>query len=107
MAPIVQDISREIKTDSGLLVKKAIPWDSLLIIRENLLNSFIGYYLSKFNYIPEIDKIESIAKIISYNVFQMDGLKYTLPVVEKIRSKKLDVQLSFFGEEVYFNKVYY
>lgn len=72
--------------------------DSLLIARENLLNSFIDYYVAKFNYTPEMDKIESIARIISYNVFQMDGLKYTLPVAEKIRTKKLDVQLSFFGD---------
>ena len=72
--------------------------DSLLIARENLLNGFIDYYVAKFNYTPEMDKIESIARIISYNVFQMDGLKYTLPVAEKIRSKKLDVQLSIFGD---------
>ena len=72
--------------------------DSLLIARENLLNSFIDYYVAKFNHIPEIDRIESIARIISYNVFQMDGLKYTIPIVEKIRAKKLDVQLSFLEE---------
>lgn len=72
--------------------------DSLLIARENLLNGFIDYYVAKFNYTPEMDKVESIARIISYNVFQMDGLKYTLPVAEKIRSKKLDVQLSIFGD---------
>ena len=72
--------------------------DSLLIARENLLNSFIDYYVAKFNHTPEMDKIESIARIISYNVFQMDGLKYCLPIVEKTRFKKLDVQLSIFGD---------
>ena len=72
--------------------------DSLLIARQNLFNSFIDYYVAKFNQVPAMDKIESIARIISYNVFQMDGIKYTLPVAEKIRSKKLDVQLSIFGD---------
>lgn len=28
----------------------------------------------------------------------MDGLKYTLPILEKIRTKKFDVQLNFLGE---------
>ena len=73
--------------------------DSLLIARENLLNSFIDYYVVKFKHIPQAEKIEAIARIISYNIFQMDGLKYIIPMVEKIRSKKLDVQLNFFGEE--------
>lgn len=72
--------------------------DSLLIARENLLNSFIDYYVAKFNHMPGLDKIEDIAIIISYNVFQMDGLKYILPMPEKIRVKEFDVQLSFFGD---------
>ena len=71
--------------------------DSLLIARENLLNSFIDYYVAKFNHTPEIDKIEAIAKIISYNVFQMDGIKYTVPMSVKIIAKRQDVQLSLFG----------
>lgn len=71
--------------------------DSLLIARENLLNSFIDYYVAKFNHIPEVDKLEAIARVISYNVFQMDGLKYSIPIAEKIRYKELDLQLSFFG----------
>lgn len=72
--------------------------DSLLIARENLLNSFIDYYVAKFNHMPGLNKIEDIAIIISYNVFQMDGLKYILPMPEKIRVKEFDVQLSFFGD---------
>lgn len=72
--------------------------DSLLIARENLFNSFIDYYVAKFNYIPEPDKMEAIARIISYNVFQMDGLKYNLPIAKKIRIKESDIQLSIFGD---------
>lgn len=72
--------------------------DSLLIARENLLNSFIDYYVDKFSNVPKNDKIEAIAKIISYNIFQMDGLKYTVPILEKIKVEKTDVQLSFFTD---------
>ena len=71
--------------------------DSLLIARENLLNSFIDYYVAKFNHVPEIDKMEAVARIISYNVFQMDGLKYNVPMPLKIITKRRDVQLSFLG----------
>jgi type II restriction enzyme len=73
--------------------------DSLLIARENLLNSFIDYYVAKFIHIPETYKIEAIATIISYNVFQMNGLKYTVPIPEKFISIKQDVQLNFFGNK--------
>ncbi|MGO1372540.1 MAG: Eco57I restriction-modification methylase domain-containing protein [Senegalia sp. (in: firmicutes)] len=71
--------------------------DSLLIARENLLNSFIDYYIDKFNYHPAFEKVEEIAKVISYNIFQMNGLKYTVPMPEKIITKKQDVQIDFFG----------
>lgn len=75
--------------------------DSLLIARESLLNSFIDYYVAKFSHLPEINKIENIAEIISYNVFQMDGLRYRIPIIGKIRTKEVDVQLSFFeGAEI-------
>jgi hypothetical protein len=50
--------------------------DSLLIARENLLYSFLDYYVAKFNKQPEIKLQKEIAKIISYNIFQMDGLNY-------------------------------
>lgn len=57
--------------------------DSLLIARENLLNTFIDYYDAKFNQKPSIELQKKIAKIISYNVFQMDGLKFTVPYTEE------------------------
>lgn len=72
--------------------------DSLLIARENLLNSFIDYYVAKFNNQPLFEKLKEIARVISYNIFQMNGLKYTIPMPEKIRTKKLDVQLNFLGD---------
>lgn len=72
--------------------------DSLLIARENLLYTFIDYYLDKFNAMPDMKNVEEVAKIISYNVFQMDGLNCTIPLSEEIEIKNLGTQLSLFGD---------
>jgi len=57
--------------------------DSLLLARENLLYTYRDYYAAKWNKEPLYGLFEEIAKIISYNVFQMDGLKYIIPLTEK------------------------
>ena len=57
--------------------------DSLLIARENLLYTYRDYYFDKWHEEPLYGLFEEIAKIISYNVFQMDGLKYIIPLTEK------------------------
>lgn len=48
--------------------------DSLLIARENLLYTFMDYYYEKWMEKPRIKLIKQIAEIISYNVFQMNGI---------------------------------
>ncbi len=53
--------------------------DSLLIARENLLYTFIDYYKDRFNKFPQITKLKEIATIISWNLWQMDGLKGVVP----------------------------
>lgn len=53
--------------------------DSLLIARENLLFSFIDYYTDRFNIPPVKEYLMIIAKILSWNIWQMDGLKYVIP----------------------------
>lgn len=72
--------------------------DSLLLARENLLYTFIDYYEAKFGKSPSIEQQKEIAKIISYNVFQMDGLKYTVPYTEQDLESADSVQLNLFGE---------
>ena len=59
----------------------AFEWqgDSLLIARENMLFTFIDYYLDRFEHFPIKEYLLEIAKILSWNVFQMDGLKYVIP----------------------------
>ncbi len=72
--------------------------DSLLLARENLLYTYRDYYLAKWDKYPTYGLIENIAKIISYNVFQMDGLTYTIPLTEKKEEAKQS-QLSLFDFE--------
>ncbi len=72
--------------------------DSLLLARENLLYTFIDFYEAKFGKSPSTEQQKEIAKIISYNVFQMDGLKYTVPFTEKELESEEAIQLNLFGE---------
>lgn len=53
--------------------------DNLLIARESMLASFIEYYQAKFGKQPVLRSIKYIAYIISWNVWQMDGLKGVVP----------------------------
>lgn len=69
--------------------------DSLLLARENLLYTYRDYYIEKWSELPIYGLFEDIAKIISYNVFQMDGLTYTIPLSEK-RERVQNYQLSLF-----------
>lgn len=58
--------------------------DNLLIARENLLFTFIDYYKDKFKEEPSNEFLKDIANIITYNIFQMDGLKYEEPTIISI-----------------------
>lgn len=53
--------------------------DNLLLARENLLMSFFDYYEDRFGKEPSIEDVKEIAEIISWNIFQMDGLKFVIP----------------------------
>lgn len=57
--------------------------DSLLLARENLLYTYRDYYYDKWSEEPLYGLFEDIAEIISYNIFQMDGLKYIIPLSAK------------------------
>lgn len=54
--------------------------DNVLLARENLLYTLIDYYKAKFKRLPTIKMQEEFAEIISWNIFQMDGLKYVVPM---------------------------
>ena len=69
--------------------------DSVLIARENLLYTFTDNYKSKFNKEPNINLIKEIAEIISWNIWQMDGIKYVIP--NSCKTEKI-VEYTIFGE---------
>lgn len=72
--------------------------DSLFLARENLLFTYIDYFFEKWDEEPVEESIKDIATIISYNLFQMDGLKYIIPLSEKIEIIN-EVQLDFFEDD--------
>jgi hypothetical protein len=59
----------------------AFEWqgDSLLIAREAMLTSFFENYKQQFDKEPLLRHIQITANIISWNVWQMDGLKAVIP----------------------------
>lgn len=73
--------------------------DSLLIARENLLYTFIDYYKDKFKRKPILNLQKEIAEIIAWNIFQMDGLKFVIPM--SCKSEEIIIK----GEENLFDKV--
>lgn len=53
--------------------------DNVLLARENLLFTFIDYYQDKFSKTPDVKILHKIAVILSWNIWQMDGLKFVIP----------------------------
>ena len=54
--------------------------DSLLLAREALLFTFIEHYSERFGAEPDLSHIQEIAHIISWNIWQMDGLRQVVPM---------------------------
>ena len=75
----------------------AFEWqgDSLLLAREAMLITFIENYIFKFGKEPLLKSIQFIAYIISWNVWQMDGLKGVIP--NSCETKKIETE-NLFGE---------
>ena len=75
----------------------AFEWqgDSLLLAREALLFTFIENYILKFSKEPVLKSIQYIAYIISWNVWQMDGLKGIVP---KSCGNNKEIIYDLFGE---------
>lgn len=69
--------------------------DSLLIARMNLLDTFTDYYTAKFGSTLAHRSLLYMAYIISWNLWQMDGLKGVVPDSCGARPS---AQLSMFGE---------
>lgn len=70
--------------------------DNLLLARENLLYTFTETYYHKFKKNPAEKDIKSIATIISWNIWQMDGITFKVPYCAK---ENLYQQLTLFDDE--------
>ena len=57
--------------------------DNILIARENMLLTFIENMQHRFLHLPDDKQINKIARIISWNIWQMDGISMTVPFSEK------------------------
>ena len=72
-----------------------IQGDNVLLARENILYSVLEWYAYKFptstpNIVDDIplSTLKRFAQIISWNIWQMDGIKYTVPE----KTQQIEVQ---------------
>jgi hypothetical protein len=72
--------------------------DNILLARENLLYTLIDYYVAKFSKRPPLKVQEEFAEIISWNIFQMDGLRYVVPLSCRHESILIPSVLTLFEE---------
>lgn len=71
--------------------------DNIILARENIMYTIQEHYYE--NFCEDLNKeiLQKIAKIISWNIWQMDGIKYVVPGSCK-KNKK--IEYSLFGEKV-------
>ena len=70
--------------------------DNLVLAREALLYTFIDYYKAKFGSEPQLKSLQYIAYIISWNIWQMDGLKGVVP--DSCGERRI-IERTIFGDE--------
>lgn len=73
--------------------------DSLLIARENLLISYCDYMQERLKREPEEKELLRIAKIVSWNLWQMDGRTYTIPYREPTEPNEQMTLFDFMKKE--------
>ncbi|MDD7340123.1 MAG: Eco57I restriction-modification methylase domain-containing protein [Eubacteriales bacterium] len=74
--------------------------DNLLIARINLLETFVEYMEERWGETPSDSSLKRIARIITYNIWQMDGIRDVLPYSGANEFLDLDVdpnQTDLFG----------
>lgn len=69
--------------------------DNVLLARENILYTFAEHYECKFE-VPAMPKyLIKIAKVVAWNIWQMDGIKFVVP---NSCHEETDPQLSLLGD---------
>lgn len=76
--------------------------DNLLLARENLLYTYIEYYHERFGEMPGIPLLRKIARIISWNIWQMDGLKCVVPGSCKPEENRQLTLFDYFGDDGFY-----
>lgn len=79
----------------------AFDWsgDNVILARANLLNTFNDYVLFRFDRPATKQELKKIANIISWNVWQMDGLAGTVPLSDvEVESEQITL-FDYFGIE--------
>lgn len=86
--------------------------DNVLLARENLLFTFIEYFEQRSKKTPALTQMKKIANIISWNIWQMNGITMTAPYsqVEPVYKQMsimdfIDTTYSNFEEETITNEV--
>ena len=72
--------------------------DNLFLARRNIFDSFIEYYVMKFNESPRTEFLKETAEIISWNFWQMDGLKGIIPYSDR-QKNFTTIELNFDSEK--------
>lgn len=67
--------------------------DNLFFARLNLLQTFADYYSDRYRKSPTHEMLDRVANIVSWNLWQMDGINDTVPFVAPEKDFK---QISFF-----------
>lgn len=71
--------------------------DNLLIARINLLMTFVEHYEVRWGKFPSDDNIKQISDIISWNIWQMDGLKGSIPLGAPIEECHQMTMMEYLG----------
>ena len=58
--------------------------DNVLLLRETLLISFCEYYMARWGRMPHLSAIVKAAEIIAWNIWQMDGTRFTIPDTDNL-----------------------
>ena len=75
--------------------------DNVLLARENLFFTFFDHYEHKFEIPPVKEYLLEVAKILSWNIWQMDGIKFVIP---NSCHDVVEVTQTFFGDETTIHK---
>lgn len=71
--------------------------DNLVLAREALVCTFLDYYQEKFGRLPAKAHTRKIAEIVSWNLWQMDGLKGVIP---GSCHDRVTTEYTLFGDEI-------